>query len=541
MRIAARIHDRVLRNPRPWAYASVFVIAILLYLPTLRYGFIGYDDTLLVVNNHTFLSKMSNVSRAFTQDAFEVPGYNSSNAYYRPIMTVSLMIDAALGKTAPFVYHLDNILEHAVGSCLVLAVLMGLGYSLLSSLLLSLLFAVHPVFAGVVAWVPGRVDSLMTIFALTTVLGLLEYLRRGGALRYAWHILAFALTAFTKEVGVFLPIPMVLCLLAVRQKRIGGGRLARLLPGWGVVLIAWFFLRRTAVSAPQATGDLVEHLARNLAVLIHYLGKALIPIHLSATPTIEDTPLYPGVAALVLLAAALVLSKGKRVRFVALGVVWFFIFAAPSLVVPRFIGLEQRLYLPMMGILILLLETDLTRLITGTRFGPLTVVCVLLLFAGLSVGRASIYSSRLTFWENAVMSSPHSSYARASLGAVYVSRGRTEDARAQYERALELNPIEPKVNGNLGVIAAREGRRDEARRYFLKEISVNPQYADAYFNLGQSYAESGDLQNAVKMWEEALRVRPDHRDALLSLARYYTAQGRSDRAEEYVRRLEARR
>lgn len=538
MPVRARIRESVRGNRRLWAYVCVFALASLLYLPTLRFGFLGYDDTLLIVDNHPFLSRLSNAPRAFAQDAFEVPGYDSSNSYYRPVMTLSLMVDAHLGGTAPLLYHLDNVLEHALASCLVLALLLSLGYPLLASFLLSLFFALHPLWTGVVAWVPGRVDSLMAFFALNAAIAFVSFLRRGGSLRYAWHILAFALAAFTKEVGIFLPVPILFAFLAVREGRRDSKRLWKLIPAWAAVLLGWYLMRRMAVSSPQPIGELLANAWRNLIILIHYVGKAILPVNLSVAPTPADTSIYPGIAVVVLLTSALVFSRSRRARFIALGIVWFLAFTGPSLVVPRFVGFEQRLYLPMVGILILLLETDLRGLLARARIGPAVAICLLVLIAGLAVHRTSIYRSRLSFWESAVSTSPHSSYARASLGAVYMSRGRTQDARLQYVRALELNPVEPKANGNLGVIAAREGHRDEARQYFLKEISANPGYADAYFNLGQSYAEAGDLQNAVKMWERTLQVRPDSRDALLSLARYYTQQGQKERAAEYLRRLE---
>ncbi len=559
MPLSAPIRERAKKNPRAWASAAVFIVAVLLYLPTLRHGFIGYDDTLLIVNNQAFISDLSNVPRAFTQDAFQVPGYNSSNAYYRPVMTLSLMCDAALGKAAPFVYHLDNVLEHGIASTLVLAFLVSLGYPLLASLLLALFFAAHPVFTGVVAWVPGRVDSLMSIFALASCLGLIAYVRRGGLARYAWHIVAFALAAFTKEIGILLPIPMAIALFAASRGNIGPKgnidskdsvgpktkvdpkRLRALVPGWVAVIAVWYVMRRTAVTAPQPLGELLGNLARNLVVLVHYAGKALIPVHLSVAPTIPDTPIVPGIAALLLLAAALVLSRPQRGRFIVLGIVWFLVFALPSLLVPRFVGLEQRLYLPMVGILILILESVARGFITRPRYGIWISACVIVLFAAISIHHASVYRSRSAFWESAVASSPHSSYARASLGAVYMSRNRVEEARTQYLRALELSPVEPKVNGNLGVIAARAGHREEARAYFKREIEVNPDYPDAYFNLGQSYAEAGDMQNAVTMWERTLQVRPNHKEALLNLARYYTTNGQRNRAAEYIRRLDALR
>jgi protein O-mannosyl-transferase len=533
------------------AFACVFLTAVLLYAHTIRFGYIGYDDTLLVIDNQEFLRDLSNAPRAFLQDAFQVPGYNSSNAYYRPVMTLSLMADAQLGGTDPLVHHIDNTLQHAIASCLVLACLLALGYALLPAALMSIFFAVHPAFAGVAAWVPGRVDALLTIYALAATLLFIEGVRRKRTLFLALHVSAYALAAFTKEIGILLPIPLAILAWTDHARGATAGRLPRVkgvnqraawIPaGWAAVFIAWFFVRRSAVTAPQAVTELFTQLGGNLPILVNYLGKAIIPARLSPAPTIADTPLVFGIAAAALLAAAIAFSRQKRPARVILGIVWFLVFALPPLIVPRIVGLEQRLYLPMIGILILLLETDLPRWIERRRAALGVAIAVLALFAGIAWTRAGVYRSRAAFWTNAVATAPHNSYARASLGAVYMSRNQMDEAWEEYLRAVELNPIEPKANGNLGVIAARRGRIEEARGYLRKEIESNPDYPDAYFNLGQTYAQAGETGKAAELWEETLRVRPDHHDALRLLAQYYASVGQKERAAEYGRRLAALR
>lgn len=527
------------RVPRWAGYATVALLAALLYLPALRYGFIGYDDTLLIVDNREFLSRLGNAPQAFRQDAFRVPGYESSGAYYRPIVTLSLMLDAQVGGVSPRVYHASNLLAHAVSSCLLLALLTALGFGFLPSFLLALAFAAHPAFVSAVAWVPGRVECLVALFTFLSALGFLQYLRGGGRRRSMLHIAAFALALFTKEVAVFVPVPLA-AYLRLAHDRSGGRRPWRpLVLGWAAVLVVWFLLRRAAISSHTLPSELLTNLAGNSVVLIHYLGKALIPVNLSVAPTAGGLALYTGLFALVLLSFFLVRRKEKRGGLVIFGAAWYLAFALPPLLVPRVVGLEQRLYLPMAGLLVLALEAGLGRALSHRRPAIVAAVAVVLLFSGLTLERVRVYRSRQAFWENAVATSPGSSYARASLGAVYMSRDRLDDAREQYVRALELNPVEPKANNNLGVIAGRRGQAREAEEFFRREIAVNPRYADAHFNLAMARFQLGDTAAAAGLWRQTVRLQPAHRHALRLLAEQYERLGRMDLAQEYRARLAA--
>jgi len=515
-RDAVQTSPRGLRT-RAWAYACVVLAAVLLYLPSFRHGFIGYDDTLLVVDDAAFLSDPGNALQAFRRDAFDIPGYRSSGAYYRPVLTLSLMLDAQIGGTSPWIYHVSNVLQHAAASALLLAFLTALGTGLPGALAAALLFAAHPALAGVVSWVPGRVDALLALFLLASALGGLSYLRKGGWGGAALHLAGYALAAFTKEIGVLLPIPLTLWALAEPQA--GRRRLLRLAPAWGAILVAWFLLREAALTRSGVAADLLSNVGSNLIVLVHYIGKTFVPAFLSVAPTLADTPVYPGLIAAAALAVALARSRSRNRARVVLGAAWFLTFALPPLLVPRVVGLEQRLYAPMAGLLILLLEAGAAAAVERRRWARWASAAVILVFAALTLQRQPVFGDRLRFWENAVASSPHSSYARASLGAIYLARGRVDEARAHYQRAVELNPAEPKANLNLGVIAGRAGRTREAQEHFRRETVVNPGYADAWFNLAQSHAYAGDLETAVALWRRTLEVDPGHVAARQQLAR----------------------
>jgi len=514
----------------------VALVAIAIYLPALRYGFIGYDDTLLIVDNREFLSRISNLPQAFRQDAFRVPGYESSGAYYRPVVTVSLMLDAQIGGVSPWIFHATNIAAHAAGSCAVVAFLATLGYPLVASFLLGLVFAAHPVLVSAVAWVPGRVESLVALFTLLAGLLAIRYARGGGPRRAALHFAAFALALFTKEVALFLPVPLLACLYGLRAEPAARRRTRVLVAGWVVILAVWFVMRGAALSAPALPAVLLGQAAANLPVLVHYLGKTIVPVGLSVAPAGQGIALYTGLLALAVLSVALMRSRARRPGMILFGVLWYLSFALPPLLVPRIVGLEQRLYLPMAGLLVLALEGGLGQVLGRRRLAIGITLGVALVFAGVTAARVRVYGSRQSFGENAVATSPGSSYARASLGAVYLSRDRLEEAREQYARAVELNPGEPKANNNLGVSAGRQGRPAEAERFFRREIEVNPGYADAWFNLAMMRLQAGDTASAAASWRRTVELQPGHRHALGLLARHYAVLGQAERAAEYGRR-----
>ena len=75
-------------------YICIVVIGFIIYSQTMNYKFIEFDDQLLIVDNYKFLKSFSNIIEAFKHDVFHIPNYHGSEAYYRPVFTISLMLDA---------------------------------------------------------------------------------------------------------------------------------------------------------------------------------------------------------------------------------------------------------------------------------------------------------------------------------------------------------------------------------------------------------------------------------------------------------------
>ena len=92
------------------------------------------------------------------------------------------------------------------------------------------------------------------------------------------------------------------------------------------------------------------------------------------------------------------------------------------------------------------------------------------LFVALVAARGRALHSEAGAWREAVRNAPELGRAWVNLGAVYSSYGRTDVARACYERAVGLDQCNATALGNLGNLAQRDGARAEAEAYYRRAL-----------------------------------------------------------------------
>ena len=61
----------------------------------------------------------------------------------------------------------------------------------------------------------------------------------------------------------------------------------------------------------------------------------------------------------------------------------------------------------------------------------------------------------------------------------------------------------------LGYVLNKQHRTDEAIAEYERAIFYKPDYADAYFNLGNELAAQHKLSEAAAQYQRALRLKPD--------------------------------
>ena len=71
-----------------------------------------------------------------------------------------------------------------------------------------------------------------------------------------------------------------------------------------------------------------------------------------------------------------------------------------------------------------------------------------------------------------------------NLALVYLHDGRRDDARAELDRALEIEPGHVTANTQLGVLLREDGKFAEAEAAYRRALETNPDHAVAHYNLG---------------------------------------------------------
>ncbi len=512
------------KNRMPWTFVLILFCILAVYAGTVFYDFTYLDDNALILDKYFFNKDLSNIGEAFKRDVF----LNYTNqVFFRPVMTISLMLDAQFSKRGPAGYHVTNILIHMIAACLLYILLHRLGTGRTNSLFLTLAFAVHPVLVQAVAWVPGRNDSLLGVFVLASMVFFLAWRKQPKPPYLILHLLFFGLALLTKESALFLTLVCFAYLRLVERKKLFSGDELLLWGGWILVAAIWFVLRQNALTQPIQTplSSVVISLRNNFVALLMYFGKIFLPFNLSVLANIRDTGLAFGLVALVLFAALSFLVKIRDKRLYFFGLLWYLIFLVPTFIRPDPAAepvvyiLEHRLYLPMAGILIAF--GQLLKIEWKNNVHKAAVVAVITGLAVPAFFHTANFSGRIRFWENAVRTSPNHPLSHRNLGAMYQLDGRLEEAETEYQKSLRLNPLEHMVHNNLGLIYAKRGEPEKAEKMYLRELEINPDYDNALFNLGLLYYQYNRPEKAVALWQRVVEVNPDYIDAWRNLLVHY--------------------
>jgi tetratricopeptide (TPR) repeat protein len=111
-----------------------------------------------------------------------------------------------------------------------------------------------------------------------------------------------------------------------------------------------------------------------------------------------------------------------------------------------------------------------------------------------------------------------------NFGYAYVLKSKLEEAKAEFEKAVRINPDFIYAYNNLGCCLWALGKYSEAIRFFKMAIDRDPAYADAYFNQGVAYFNLNRLEDAYDEFKKVLEINPG----------YFQAQQYADRITQIL-------
>jgi len=125
---------------------------------------------------------------------------------------------------------------------------------------------------------------------------------------------------------------------------------------------------------------------------------------------------------------------------------------------------------------------------------------------------------------------PDVAYAHFQLAYAYTALKRPDDARAEYEKCVALDPKMAEAQLNLGILLLE---KDPAAAVapLKNAVELLPSQSRPRYLLGVAQERSGDLKGAAESFEGASRLDPKDVDSLKQLGRVYLNSRRPAEAE----------
>jgi tetratricopeptide (TPR) repeat protein len=583
-----------------WIGLILAILTLGVYWPVRTHDFIYYDDSEFILENPQIQSGLNWNTLVY---AFSRPVVGN----WHPITTLSHALDCELFGLKAGNHHLMNALLHAANTLLLFVLLQrwrrdSSATSLAHSnrqrshhrtspgewlalswpgLLVTLLFALHPLRVESVAWVAERKDVLSGFFFLLT-LGTYtlfveeKRLKRSGSqtrrsarwTNTAWKLYLLTLAAFALGLmskPMLVTVPFVLLLIDYwpfhrfeisnfksvhSNPRPVASLFVEKLPFLFLSLIdCWITLavqKHTGAMQVIERVTLSERSANAVTSYLRYLGKFFCPADLAIVyphPSrhyflSDQWPLWEIVLGTLLLVLITVLCilQARRRPYLAVGWFWFvgMLFPVIGLVqVGEQAMADRYTYLPLLGPAIALAWWLSERVESDLRFSRLNVfnafngrpVCgtVFLLLAAATVipltrHQLSFWQDTITLFQHAVAVTADNPSAQFALGVGLEKEGQPGKAMVRYRIATAIDPRYGKAWYNMGQLLRKSGQWQAAAESYLAANRANPHDLATHLNLAGVLARLGKYRQAVQLFDDALKIDPNSIEGLNNLA-----------------------
>jgi tetratricopeptide (TPR) repeat protein len=174
------------------------------------------------------------------------------------------------------------------------------------------------------------------------------------------------------------------------------------------------------------------------------------------------------------------------------------------------------------------LDDPLRREVTALNLGSVAHIR-----RGADLERVGRLDEAIAEQQEALRVDPGAVQAHINLVALYGRLGRFDEAARHYQAAFAIDSNQADLHYNYGVLLLKQGKASEAEKAFLESVRINPHYADAHNNLGIIYEQQGLLTDAFEHFSAAVAARPDDRAAHFHLGRILANQQKFDDAIQH--------
>lgn len=193
-----------------FAFISAFIFLFFAYHPGLSAPHFSTDDSILI--------NITQIKKAFEIESLRSIFELGHNPDYYPVRDISYMIDQYFWNSDPFAARLHQLVLFFVSSIFLFLILSELRFSIVTALILTMTWLIHPYHAETIMWLSARKDVLAILFALISIyLSLLAFNKNNVFLMWG-SFCFFLLTILSKASFTLLPLILIAAIVLKIQK-----------------------------------------------------------------------------------------------------------------------------------------------------------------------------------------------------------------------------------------------------------------------------------------------------------------------------------
>jgi len=573
--------NKIFKN-NVWLVCIILLLGFAAHSSMLPSTFKTLDDSISIIDNPS-IRDFSNMTEIFKSSFF------GSEHYYRPMVTLSFMVEYHLFGLRSFYYNLTNLLLHLSIAASVFFLVVMIINNRTTAFFTSLLFAIHPIQWEAVANIPGRAVLLSTFFTINAFcFYFLAKEKARTVICLCLSLLFFACGLLSKESAIMFPILLFSYLFLVEKNT---KKYPLILPYFLIVLV-YLYIRTslgiTEIYPWRSAGELFLGVTTFLRACLTYLRLLVWPVDLHFDRarvmflTIIDPELWATISVYLISLFVLLRSRKRLTGAVIFFIMWVGIELLPVSQIITSIGVqpgfisaaEHFLYMPVIGAFVLVVLAVQKLLDLNLKKGFCSINACRALLAGFflflilgTVRQGFDARSALTMFRQTLTHNPRNVRVLYSMGIEMVNRKRFGEAEQYFRKALYNDPLhlvshialgramydQGKYTESIAVYEAvdQAGRWDQLLAENLDDayqgaieqyklwIKSSPNNAQLYYSLGTVYSRSDRIEEGIEQYELALSLDPAHKNVLFNLATSYEALGEEDRAVTYYERMVA--
>ena len=510
------------------AIGIIFVVGVIVFTNGLFNGFV-LDDISQIIDNSNIHS-ITNFFSFFTGSTFYGGGGQLIGVYYKPITLGVYSLLYSIFGAEPFWFHLFQLILHITNVSILFLVLRRF-FKSPTSLILSLIFLIHPINSESVYYISAIQDVLFFFFGIVGLWLIINY-KSDKYLLFAG--ISLFLSLLSKESGLlFIAISIIYTFLF--NKKLSVKTIVISI----IISIVYGFLRVDAIglfsnplNAPINNLNLIERIVNIPLIIFFYLRTFFFPFNLASSYhwinlQIDFLHLFLPLTIELLLLLTLCLIGIHLYRKYPIKYLKYFIFFALWALIGISIHLqiipldytvaERWFYFPLIGFIgIFGVLFEVLNLKKIEKWKLLIIVAIILLLATRTIMRSFDWKDEFILSIRDIQTSKSAYDLYNGISAQYSKENQYSEAKIYAEKSIEIYPYVSNYL-NLGVAYLGLGEYQKAKESYFKALEFGDYYK-VYENLGGLALVFGEKEENIYFLKKSLLKFPQNESLWLYLS-----------------------